>query len=125
MVTGERYQQARRRANAVFGWVDGESELYTNERDIKTLLSTAPGKQIEYGRFRKCGDWAAISVDLAIAAINFRPESDEWHWVVFRRTPDDLFILDPQAKRDKRRDFGKARLHKYLPIHAVAAKHTT
>lgn len=40
--------------------------------------------------------------DKAILAINYNEGKGTWHWVVFHRTPDEKYVLDPRGKLPKR-----------------------
>ena len=102
-------------ARGIFGWDKTQRTYYTNFEQLKKLLSSFG---IAVGRRINKSDWAAVP-DLAIAAINHRRTRNDveyWHWVVFQRINDDFFVLDPRSKREVRRDFGKMRLHAYLPL---------
>jgi len=81
-------------------------ELYTTAPDLRKL-----GQEFNLdvgGRRRRFKDFQSLP-ELAILAINYREAENTWHWVVFCRTADEEFVLDPNKaiKSEHRSDFGQ------------------
>ncbi|GAA5172399.1 cysteine peptidase family C39 domain-containing protein [Viridibacterium curvum] len=113
MMVGTRYKTIKKQAHELLhDWPSGPRSFYTEPTHLKTLLKA---HSIEYGHYRRTSNWRQIKAELAIAAINLQ-KNGNWHWVVFKQQANDAYILDPRAKQEKRRDFGRAKLHAYLPI---------
>ncbi len=81
-------------------------EYYTRAPDLRKL-GQAFSLDIG-GRRRKFKNFQDLP-KLAILAINYREDEGTWHWVVFCRTADEKFVLDPKksVKSERRTDFGR------------------
>ena len=111
------YQKIKAQAYEILsGWPNAPRSLYTDILHIKALLNA---NDIAHGNYRHEKNWAKVKTNIAIAAINLN-ERNNWHWIVYYRDGDDAYLLDPRAKNEKRRDFGRAHLHAYLPIYITA-----
>lgn len=78
--------------------------LYTSAKDLHNL---AKKFDLSLGqRRRKFKSFDALP-DTAILAINYRPKTGSWHWVVYHRNSKDEYVIDPMrtVKTDKRKDF--------------------
>ena len=88
--------------------------LYTSSSDLCALLQ-------HYGiaarKSRNVRQRASIS-DTAIVAINYRPDSNRWHWVVFQRSNGGEYVLDPnpRVRTERRTDFYRMRLRSFIPV---------
>ncbi|SDV46620.1 hypothetical protein SAMN05216551_101490 [Chitinasiproducens palmae] len=106
-LAGVRYESVRRRAFDIFDW---SRCARTKSRHLRTLLRTFGIETLQGRAVRK---WASVP-DRAIVAIN--PIGDRWHWVVHHRTDGCAMVMDPNAKRPGRTDFGRMRLRSYVAI---------
>lgn len=105
-------KQKAKATNILEDWPYKPNAFYTNEKQIKALLKE---NDIQHGYYRKEDDWSKIKTDIAIVAINRK--NDRWHWVVYFRNKTDAYMIDSNSKKERRTDFGRARLHAYLPIY--------
>lgn len=110
MVTGSTYGEVKRQA-IKRGLVKEGGSFITPPRVLRKLLGGRAG------RARRAKHWDRLP-DLAILGINYRPDENEWHWVVFVRTARDAYVLDPwpRTKTNRRRDWGRMRLRSSIPI---------
>lgn len=113
MLSGCTYSKVMHMAIKVLRWEESQRSFYTSSADLLTLLG-AMGIKAEKGRaIRK---WASIP-DTAIVGINHNKNSNTWHWVVFHRNVAHAeHVLDPQSKREVRKDLGRMRLRSCIPI---------
>lgn len=83
-------------------------------RRMLKLLGVATGPEREVAGWDECeGD--------GIAAINFDPIDGRWHWVVRLCDAGGDAVLDPNARvrSERRRDFGRMRPMRFIPVHAA------
>ena len=115
MLAGFDYKAVRELAIEKLGF-DDSGTFYTDTKDLRGLASIF---NIELGkrkrRFKSFGELPEI----AILAINYKEDSDTWHWVVYRRTSNDEFVYDPKTKikTDKRQDFYRINAKWFLPVY--------
>jgi len=113
MIAGTNYEKVRDIA-VELGW-DETGDFYTGNRDLRDL-----GKYfgIEIGKIRRPFKSFDALPEAAILAINYKKQSDTWHWVVYRRTRNGEFVYDPNQsiKTNKRKDFGRIKVKWFLPI---------
>jgi ABC-type bacteriocin/lantibiotic exporter with double-glycine peptidase domain len=105
MLAGQTYEQVRKLALSVTAFEEG-GPFYTCTKD---LVSLGAQYNLKIGiRRRKFKNYDALP-DKAILAINYKEETDTWHWVLFHRTADDQYVLDPMKsiKNEKRKDLGR------------------
>lgn len=105
-------------AMSLFAWGGERRSFYTSFKQLRMLLAAF---KLQAGRRTTSSDWSHVPA-LAIAAINYRLKGDVeyWHWVVVQRLDREVVVLDPWSTREQRTDFGKMRLHAYIPIQAKA-----
>lgn len=67
-------------------------------------------------------DWQSLPSP-SLLAIKWRIERGipVWHWVVFNREGDDLYVLDPKRalKTNQRRDFGRMKPKWFIAVSSV------
>jgi ABC-type bacteriocin/lantibiotic exporter with double-glycine peptidase domain len=90
--------------------------FYTEYSDIEKLLSNF---KLRLSKIKKTNRWSKIR-KRALVAVNYRKikKSSYWHWVVFEKEKQGLFILDPQStRRDiRKRNFNNIRLHSFAYV---------
>ena len=115
-LAGVSYGQAKRRANSL-GIYAQDSSLWSDTDYVRRLLKT-------YGLHASSGetpfrDWENLP-DRALLAINWHQENGTpfWHWVVFFREGDDVYVLDSKKalKQHCRRDFGRIKPKWFIPV---------
>jgi len=115
-LAGVSYGQAKRRANSL-GIYAQDRSLWSDTDYVRRLLKT-------YGLHAPAGetpfrDWATLP-DRALLAIKWRRENGTpfWHWVVFVREGDDVYVLDSKKalKQHCRRDFGRIKPKWFIPV---------
>lgn len=102
MLAGKTYVQVRKLALEILSLEEGDP-FYTGTKD---LVSLGERYNLKIGvRRRKFKAFEALP-DKAILAINYKQNTDTWHWVVFHRTAKEPYVLDPKKsiKKDKRKD---------------------
>jgi len=86
--------------------MDVNGKFYTTAPNLRKL-----GKAFKLDIDERCRKFQSFSLlpSLAILAINYREDQGTWHWVVFCRTDDEEFILDPKQtiKSERRFDFDR------------------
>jgi ABC-type bacteriocin/lantibiotic exporter with double-glycine peptidase domain len=99
------YSSVKKRAVNKYGF-DPNGVLYTQTNHLRELLE-------EYGvvigkRKVPFKDWKRLP-KLSILGINHKENTNTWHWVIYRRTKEGAFVLDPKEiiKAEKRVDFGR------------------
>lgn len=94
---------------------DNSGTLYTGTKHLRDLANNF---KIGLGKKRRKFKAFNDLPEIAILAINYKEESNTWHWVVYRRTSNDEFVYDPKKKikSNKRRDFGRIKPKWFLPI---------
>jgi len=82
---------------------DNDGEFYTNTKDLVFL---GKNYSIEIGSRRRKFKGYGHLPDKAILAINYKESSDTWHWVIYHRTRNEEYVLDPKKsiKTNKRTD---------------------
>lgn len=85
----------------------------TDARQLRRMLAVL---RIGSGSERAVGDWRDCGGD-GLVAINPR-EDGTWHWVVYLHDPVAPRVLDPnpRVRRDPRRDFGRMRPVRFVPV---------
>lgn len=114
MLTDTNYNSVRELAVGQLGF-DDSGTFYTGTKELREL---GRNFNIELGRrMRKFKNFQELP-ETAILAINYKEDSDTWHWVVYRRTSNDEFVYDPKKniKSNKRRDFGRIKAKWFLPV---------
>ena len=114
MLSGETYEKIRSIAVNDLGW-DETGSFETGTRDLRDLAGFF---NIEIGKRRRPFKEFNALPNLAILAINYNEQIDDWHWVVYRRVKGDQFFLDPKKsiRTNKRRDFRRIKVKWYLPV---------
>jgi len=114
MIAGTNYEKVRDIAVNELGWNEAEA-FYTGTRDLREL-SRYFG--VDVGKRRRPFKTFQSLPTVAILAINYKEQTDTWHWVVFHRIEDNPVIYDPNQsiKNDKRRDFGRIKAKWFLPV---------
>jgi len=114
MVAGINYEKVRAIGVNELGW-DETGEFYTGTRDLGEL-----GRHfgIEVGKRRRPFKNFKALPNIAILAVNYKKQTDTWHWCLYRGIKDDQFVYDPSQsiKTNKRRDFGRIKVKWFLPI---------
>lgn len=114
MLSGDKYESVKDVAINELGWEESGT-FYTGTRDLREL-----GRYfgIELGKRRRLFKNFNALPDTAILAINYKEQTDTWHWCLYRRIKDDQFVNDPSQsiKTNKRRDFGRMKVKWFLPI---------
>lgn len=111
MIAGRTYSQVRKIA-VEMGYQRSDLTLYTHAKQLRALLDHF-GVRTE--RARMARHWESLSAT-GIAAVNRRESDGRWHWVVYQhgRRP---YAIDPRKSAPPRRtDFGRLRLHSFVPI---------
>jgi len=95
MVAGINYEKVRAIAVNELEW-DGSGDFYTGTRDLRDL-----GRYfgIEVGKRRRSFKSFNALPETAILAINYKEQTDTWHWCLYRRIKDDEFIYDPSIQQ--------------------------
>lgn len=106
------YSKVIKIARKLFDWNDSQRTFYTSSAQLQKLLLSFKGQTKKSRAVRK---WSSLP-ETAIVGINHNEKSNTWHWVVFRREADTEYVLDPRAKREMRKDFGRMRLRSCIPI---------
>ena len=108
-LAGVPYRQAQRTANRLGIFAD-DSRLWSQTQPVRRLL-----KEYRFQTSRKeipFVSWSALP-DLALLAIKWHREGGRafWHWVVFVREQDGIYVLDSKRalKAHVRTDFGRMR----------------
>ncbi|MDM8521418.1 cysteine peptidase family C39 domain-containing protein [Anaerolineales bacterium HSG6] len=114
MLTGREYEEIKQEALKTLEF-NGKKTLYTDFKDLKQLLKKYGVKTAR--RASKFISWEKLPA-LCVLAINYSERRDTWHWVLYINEKDDKYIFDPKktTKTEKRRDFGRMRVYKYLTI---------
>ncbi len=112
MIAGTSYSKALKSAQSILGWEKSQRTFYTDTAELKKLLLYF---NISSEKGRSVRTWSSLSEN-AIVAINHNEKTNNWHWVVYRREAGVAYVLDPQSKREVRKDLGRMRLRSYLPI---------
>lgn len=105
MLAGKTYAEVRKYALKTLS-LDECGPFYTNTNDLVKL-----GNQYELNvgvRRRKFKSFDILP-DKAILAINYKENTNTWHWVVFHRTSSEQYVLDPKKsiKNNKRKDLAR------------------
>jgi ABC-type bacteriocin/lantibiotic exporter with double-glycine peptidase domain len=86
-----------------------------NTTDLKKL-----GEAFDVKLGYRCIPFKSLSLvpSVAILAINYKEDSGNWHWVVFKRENSEEFVLDPNysLKKNKRTDFGRMNIGWWLKV---------
>jgi len=112
MLSGATYAEVKRVAAIVLGWGVSQRTFYTSTSQLQYLLLEMNVSSL---RGRSIHKWSSMP-DAAIAGINYNDKRGAWHWVVFCREDGREYVMDPQAKRNVRTDFGRMRLRSCIPI---------
>ena len=114
MLAGSDYNTVRELAIKELGFEDSGA-FYTGTNHLRYLSDSF---NIELGKKRRQFKSFEALPEIAILAINYKEDSDTWHWVVYRRTINDEFVYDPRKniKANKRRDFGRIKAKWFLPV---------
>lgn len=112
MIAGKSYSSVMKNAQLILGWEKSKRTFYTDSSDLTKLLHSFSIKSEKCRAVRK---WSSIS-ETAIVAINHNERTNIWHWVVYHREADTSYVLDPQSKREVRKDFSRMRLRSYIPV---------
>ena len=83
-----------------------DGTFYTDASDLRKLASCVG---VTFARRkRRFRSWDEIP-HRSVVAINYKEDSNEWHWVVFVRQDNHCSVLDPNQslKSGKRTDFGR------------------
>ena len=89
--------------------------FYTDASELRKLASCVG---VAFARRkRKFKSWDEIP-QRSVVAINYKEDSNEWHWVVLVREGKHPYVLDPNPCRSEgRTDFGRMKNVKwYLPV---------
>ena len=89
--------------------------FYTDASDLRKLASRVG---VTFARRkRKFKNWNEVPHQ-SVVAINYKKDSNEWHWVVLVREDNHPHVLDPNRCRSEwRTDFGRMKNVKwYLPV---------
>lgn len=90
----------------------------TDARQLRRMLAVL---RIGSGAERRVGAWRECDGD-GLVAINARADGT-WHWVVYLHDAHAPCVLDPnpRVRRDRRRDFGRMRPSRYVPVDLARA----
>jgi len=130
MLAGIGYAQARTLARALAigprpyryraggGLRTAREGWLTDARQLRRMLAVL---RIRSGGERAVRDWRECDGD-GLVAINPRADGT-WHWVVYLHDPVSPRVLDPnpRVRRDPRRDFGRMRPARFVPVEIAAA----
>lgn len=113
MIVDETYAEVKKVA-LDNGFFENKRTFYTISSDLITLLDYF---RVKAKKERKGSHWLSVQ-SVSIVAINFRKNSNSWHWVVYVPDENQGYVLDPhkKIKNDKRVDFSRMRLRSYIPI---------
>ena len=113
MIAGVSYAYAKAIAIEL-GLIEKSGSQYTTSRKLIRLLAELDVIALTG---RKLKHWESVDC-LSIVGINYRPNHEIWHWVVY--VPDDKigYVLDPRriVKSSKRVDFTRMRPRSYIPV---------
>lgn len=112
MIADVSYLEVLEIARQKFRWLDTRRTFYTSSKQLQELLCAFKIKAQKGRAIRK---WSSLP-EMAIVGINHNKKSDTWHWVIFRRDADVMYVHDPQSKHGTRTDFGRMRLRSCMPI---------
>lgn len=121
MISGATYAEVMSVAPEVLDWSESKRTFYTSSSQLQSLLLKMNISALKGRSVRK---WSSLP-DTAIVGINHNEKNDTWHWVVFRREARKEYVLDPQSKREARKDFGRMRLRSCIPINLTAPSRET
>jgi ABC-type bacteriocin/lantibiotic exporter with double-glycine peptidase domain len=110
MITGDTYDNVKK--IAMENDLVDQAFFETNYSSIKKLLSLY---KIKFQHQRKFQHWREIPMT-SIVATNFTKDGS-WHWVVFVKDENEIFVYDPwQRVKKKTTDFRGRDLGKYIGI---------
>ena len=114
MLANTNYEEVKEVAIKKLGF-NKSGTFYTGTRHLREL---AGHFKIELGKKRRKFKRFEELPETTILAINYNKKSDTWHWVVYRREPNDEFVYDPKKniKSNKRRDFRRIKAKWFLPV---------
>ena len=105
------FKNAMRLGVACFDKDSWSESHHTLAKDLRTML-VAVGYKL--GREVACDDWTKVPPG-SLAATQWNPKTDFWHWVVYDEDDEGGYVLDPNrsVKRNKRRDFLRMKVVSY------------
>ena len=116
VLLGLSYAQMKATANAM-GIFAEDPALWSDTQYVRRLLAT--GDLVVSATEEPFVSWEALP-DMALLAIKHHWEGDRpfWHWVVFFREGDDVYVLDSKKalKQHCRRDFGRIKPKWFIPV---------
>ena len=121
-LAGVSYRQAQRTANRL-GIFATDSRLWSETQPVRRLLQQyrlrGSSKEMPFA------SWSALP-DLALLAVKWHREGSRafWHWVVFVREQDGVYVLDSQRalKAHVRTDFGRMRPKWFIKVEGFPSR---
>lgn len=116
MLANKTYKTVRKVAERLE--IKNQDKFYTGTKDLREL-SQYFGIDIGFKRV-KFNSYKSLP-NIAILAINYREKSENWHWVVYYRTDNDEYVLDPKKtiKTDRRKDFSRITPKWYIKVNKI------
>ncbi len=116
VISGMSYMKAKKLANSI-GIYAEDSALWSETNYIRRLL-----KKLQIKTSRKkipFDDWSSLP-DCALLSIKWHLQNGKpyWHWVVFIRENNNVYVLDSKKslKTNVRKDFGRMKPKWFIEV---------
>ena len=105
------FKNAMRLGVLCFNKAHWSSSHATLNMELRSMLA-AVGYRL--GREVACDDWDKVPPG-SLAATQWNPKTNYWHWIVYDEDDEGGYVLDPNpaVKRNKRKDFSKMKVSCY------------